>query len=82
MILQNSFKVVRKTSNDLQRDLATAGVNMDSSTVRKRLLEAGRKVRSLCKKHFLTVAMKKKRLKWGKNYKKRGKDGWIKVDFR
>ena len=43
MILQNTYKDLRKTSKDLQRDLATAGVNVDSSTVRKRLLEAGRK---------------------------------------
>ena len=71
MILQNTFKDLRKTSEDLQRDLATAGVNVDSSTVRKRLLEVGRKARSPCKKQLLTVAMKKKRLKWGNKYNKR-----------
>ena len=38
MKLQNTFRDLRKTSEDLQRDLATAGVNVDSSTVRKRLL--------------------------------------------
>ena len=59
MILQRSFKELRKTSKSLQRDLATAGVNVDSSTVRKRLLEAGRKTRSPCKKQLLAVAMKK-----------------------
>ena len=59
MILQNSFKDLRKTSEDLQRDLATAGVNVDSSTVKKRLLEAGRKARSPRKKQLLTVAMLK-----------------------
>ena len=64
-ILQNTFKDLRKTSKDLQRDLATAEVNMDSSTVRKRLLEAGRKARSPCKKQLLTVAMKKKTPKMG-----------------
>ena len=63
MILQNTFKNLRNTSKDLQRDLATAGVNVDSSTVRKRLLEVGRKVRSPCKKQLLTFAMKKKKLK-------------------
>ena len=56
MILQNSFKDPRKTSKDLQRNLATAGVNVDSSTVRKRLLEAGKKARSSCKKQLLTVS--------------------------
>ena len=42
MILQNSFKDPWKTSKDVQRDLATARVNVDLSTQRKRLLEAGR----------------------------------------
>ena len=71
MILQNTFKDLRKTSKDLQRDLATAGVNVDSSTIRKRLLEAGRKAKSPCKKQLPTVAMKKKRLKWDNKYNKR-----------
>ena len=73
MILQNTFRDLRKTSEDLQRDLATARVNVDSSTVRKRLFEAGRKARSPCKKQLLTVAIKKKRLKWGKKYNIREK---------
>ena len=66
------FKDLRKTSKDLQRDLATKGVNVDSSTVRNRLLVVVRKARSPCKKQLLTVAMEKKRLKWGKKYNKRG----------
>ena len=71
MILQNTFKDLRKTSKDLQRDLATARVNVDSSTIRKRLLEAGRKAKSHCKKQLPTVAMKKKRLKWDNKYNKK-----------
>ena len=63
MILQNIFRDLRKTSEDLQRDLATAEVNVDSSNVRKQLLEAGRKARSPCKKQLLTVAMKEKKKK-------------------
>ena len=70
MILQNTFKDLRKSSKDLQRNLATVGVNVDSSTVRKRFLEPGRKARSPCKKQLLTVAMEKKHLNWGKNTKK------------
>ena len=65
MILQNTFKDLRNTSKDLQRNLATVGVNVDSSTVRKRLLEAGRKARSPCKKQLLAVAMKIKTSKLG-----------------
>ena len=71
MLLQNTFKDIRKTSKDLQRDLATAGVNVDSSTIRERLLEVGRKAKSPCKKQLPTVTMKKKRLKWGNKYNKR-----------
>ena len=59
MILQNTFKDLRKISKDLFRNLATVGVNVDLSTVRKRLLEAERKARSPCKKQLLTVAMEK-----------------------
>ena len=59
MISQNSFEDSRKTSKDLQRDLATARVNVGSSTVRKQLLEAGSKARIPCKKQLLTVAMQK-----------------------
>ena len=82
MILQNTFRDLSKTSEDLQRDLATAGVNVDSSTVRKRLLEAGRKARSPSKKQLLTVAMKKKRLKLGTKYNKREKRNGEKLFFR
>ena len=71
MILQNTFKDLRKTSKDLQRDLATARFNVDSSTIRKRLLEAGRKAKSPCQKQLPTVAMKKKRLKRSNKYNKR-----------
>ena len=59
MILQNTFNNLRKTSKDLQRGLATVGVNVDSSTIRNRLPEAGRKAKSPCKKQLLTAAMKK-----------------------
>ena len=82
MILQNTFKDLRNTSKDLQRNLATVGVNVDSSTVRKRLFEAGRKARSPCKMQLLTVAMKKKRLNWGKNTKKKEKMNSEKFFFR
>ena len=69
MILRNSVRDPTKNSKDLQRDLATAGVNVDSSTIRRRLLQAGRKTRRPLKKQLLTAAMKKKRMKWTKKYK-------------
>ena len=80
-ILRNSLKDPRKISKDLQRDLAMAGVDIDSSTVRKRLLQAGRIARSPRKKQLLTDVMKKKRLVGTKKYKHWGKEEWRKVIF-
>ena len=61
-MIRNSVKNPKKTSKDLQRDLALAGVNVASSTVRRRILEVGRTARRLLRKQLLTKAMKKKRL--------------------
>lgn len=77
LIVRNSVKDPRKTSKDLQRDLAAAGVHVDSSTVRRRLLEVGRTARRPLKKQLLTDAMKRKRLRWARKHK-----GWTKYDFR
>ena len=81
MILRNSVRDPTKNSKDLQRDLATAGVNVDSSTVRRRLLQAGRKARRPLKNQLLTAAMKKKRMKWAKKYNNWRKEDWRKVIF-
>ena len=67
MIMRNSLKDPRKISKDLQRDLAMAGIDLDSSIVRKRLVQAGRIARRPRKKQLLTDVMKKKRLVWAKN---------------
>ena len=71
----------RKTSSDLQRDFFCAGVVIDASTVRRRLLEVGRKARRPVKKQLLTAAMKKKRLAWAKEHKNWGIESWRKVIF-
>src|SRR3989442_1431818 len=49
-LLRQSFKDPKKTSDQLQRDLATHGVHVCSSTVRRRLLCAGRPARKLYQK--------------------------------
>ena len=59
-LVRNSKMHPRKTSTDLQRELLAAGVSMDSSTVRRRLIEAGRLARTPIKKQLLTPAMKRK----------------------
>ena len=69
----------RLTSGDLQRDLQQSGVNVSSSTVRRRLLEVGRKAQKPLKKQLLTVSMKKKRLSWAKNHLAWTEDHWKKV---
>ena len=69
ILLRNSKKDPRNTSFDLQKDLASVGVRgvrISSSTVRHRLLEAGRNDKKPLKKHLLTKRMKKKRLHWAK----------------
>ena len=65
MILQNTFKDLRKTSKDLQRDLATAGVNVDSSTIRKRLLEVGRKAKKSLQEAIANSCYEKETPKMG-----------------
>lgn len=67
----------RKTSQELQQDLAHAGVVVHDSTVRKRLIEGGRKTIRPQKKQLLTAAMMKKRYDWAKLYK-----GWTVEDWR
>ena len=59
----------RKTSEELKRDMDDSGVYVSSSTVRRRLLEKGRKARRPKKKQLLTAAMKHKRFNWAKNTK-------------
>ena len=55
MIMRNSIKHPRKTRVDLKRDLSTAGVNVDSSTIRRRLIERGRIAWRPMKKQNLTL---------------------------
>ena len=71
-----NVKNSKKTSKDLQRDLAIVGMNVASSTVRRMLFEAGRTARRPLRKQLLTKAMKKKRLSWARNHA-----GWTKGDI-
>ena len=74
-MIRNSVKNSKKTSKVLQRDLALAGVNVASFTVRRRLLEVARTARRPLRKQLLSKAMKKKRLSWARNHA-----GWTKGD--
>ena len=63
IILRESKGNLRKTSNELTKNLAHAEVQIGSSTVCK-LLESGRKPMHPFKKQLLTKKMKSKRLSW------------------
>jgi len=67
MIIRNSVKAPWNTSRGLQSDLTVSGVILDPSTVRKRLLTAGRLARKPSKKQLLTTAIMKNRLQQAKN---------------
>ena len=71
----------RKTSSDLQKDLASSGVEISASLIRRRLISAGRKARRPQKKQLLTLKMQKKRLKWAKKHTNWTVEDWKKVLF-
>ena len=61
-LLRESKKDPRKTSDMLKKDLLSSGVNISSSTVRRKLIECGRTARKPVRRQLLTANMKKKRL--------------------
>jgi hypothetical protein len=64
------------TSKDLQRDLLDSGIDTDASTVRRRLLEVGRKARKPVKKQLLTPVMEQKWLALANKYNSWTADDW------
>ena len=56
-------------------------MKVNSSTVRRRLIECGRIARGPFKKQLLTAAMMRKRLKWAKKYQNWTVTDWRKVHF-
>ena len=62
ILLRNSKKNPRKSSFELQKDLAYSGVHVSSATVRHQLIESGRKAKNPTKKQLLNQKMMKKRL--------------------
>ena len=65
MILQNTFKDLRKTSKNLQRDLATAGVNVDSSTIKKATSWSWKKSQKSLQEAIANSCYEKETLKMG-----------------
>jgi len=61
--------------------LSAAGVNVHSSTIRRRLIERGRIARRPKKKQLLTTVMKKKGLQWAKKLEKWDQQKWRQVIF-
>lgn len=81
VIIRNSKLDPRKSSFELQKDLQHAGVEVSAITVRRRLLEVGRKARKPLKKQLLTKKMRQKRLAWARKYKNWSVEDWKKVLF-
>ena len=81
LILRESKRNPRKTNDELMKDLAHAGVKISLNTVRKRLLESGRRAMRPFKKQLLTKKMKSKRLAWAKKHKTWTVEEWKKVLF-
>jgi len=81
ILLKHSITDPRKTSDQLRNDLAGYGVNVCSSTVRRRLLAVGRPAHKPYKKQLLTTAMKRKRLLWAKQHRHWTKEQWGKVMY-
>lgn len=71
----------QKTSDMLKMELEVSGIHVHSSTVRRRLLEGGRRAHRPVKKQLLTNTMKMKRYQWAKLYKTWTKEDWRRVIF-
>ncbi|GFT96362.1 hypothetical protein TNCV_306491 [Trichonephila clavipes] len=70
-----------QTNRDLQRELLATGVSVDSSTDRRRFIEAMKYERKPIEKQLLTPAMKEKRLNWARKYHSWTAQDWEKVSF-
>ena len=69
VLIRESKKNPRKTSDALKKDLKSAEVCISSSTVRRRLIEVGLMARKPAKKQLLTMAVKMKRYNWALKFK-------------
>ena len=76
-----SKKDLKKTRNALKNDLALAGVEVSSCTVRTRLLENGHPARRPLKKQLSTSSIRNRKYKWVLKYKKGGVNELRKVLF-
>ena len=80
-LIRESVKDPRKTSDAIKTTLGEKGIEISSSTARRRLLEVGRKAYRPVKKQLLTKTMKTKRYKWGLKYKNWTKEDWRRMIF-
>ena len=62
VLIRNSKHDSKKSSFDHQKNLQHSRLRISFTTVRRQLLEVGRKARKPLKKHFLTKTIKQKRL--------------------
>lgn len=69
----------KKTSDELQRDIAAHDIKLSTRSVRRRLCKAGRKARRPLQKSLLTTVMKKRRLVWAKEHRQWSIEDWCQV---
>ncbi|KAJ4450863.1 hypothetical protein ANN_02295 [Periplaneta americana] len=82
LIVRKSKLYPRLTAVNLTHELiATTGANIHVTTVRRRLLEAGRRARKPIKKQLLAPVMCKKRLMWAKLHQHWTVNDWKNVLF-
>lgn len=78
MLLRRSQRNPRLTAVDRKRDTNTG---LSVHTIRRRLLEGGRKAVKPVKKPLLTKKMKEKRYKWAKERESWTSEDWSKVGW-
>ena len=70
MLISESESHPWKNSSDLRDYLASLGIEVNSRTVRRYLLKAGRSARRPIKQQLLAEEMKRKRSAWAETYRK------------
>ena len=78
-LARESLKNRRQSSRILKQKLEEKGIAVNTSTVRRRLCEAGIKAHRPQKKPHLNARMKRQRLAWAKQFKTWTAEDWSRV---
>lgn len=78
-LVRQSLKNRKLSSRQLKQDLEQRGIVLDSSTVRRRLCEAGMRAYRPEKKPHLTIKMRRQHLVWAKQFQTWTSEDWSRV---